>query len=110
MHQYKKLREIREHLVLLPGLKSYKDFDISIEIGHHEYEGTPLTLKQLLLEDIASEATVRRHLARLIKDGLVKKNLNPNDQRSVYFTLTDKSHVLFKDCLEKLTVILKELL
>ena len=109
MQHYRKLRELREHLVLLPGLISYKDFDISIEIGHHEHEGTPLTLKQLLLADIASEATVRRHLSRLIKDGLVEKKVNPKDHRSVHFILTDKSHDLFQKCVDDMTSILNEL-
>lgn len=109
MQHYKKLRALKDQLTILPGLKSSKDFEISIEIGHYEHEGTPLTLKQLLLEDIASEATVRRHLSRLIKNGLVEKKLNPTDHRSVHFILTDKSHKLFHHCLKQLTLILGEI-
>lgn len=101
---------MRQHLVLLPGFKTYKDFDISVEIGHSECEGRPLTLKQLLLENISSEATVRRHLSRLINDGLVEKKKNPNDQRSFHLILTDKSHLLFEQCLNELTAILAELI
>lgn len=86
MKHYKKLRKIRERLVLLPGLRSYKDFDISIEIGYHEHKGSPLTLKQLLLENIASEVTVRRHLSRLIKEGLVEKKTEPS--RSTLFSFS----------------------
>ncbi len=108
MERYKKLKKIKEHLVKLPGFMSYKDFDISIEIGHNELQGTPLTLKQLLLENIASEATVRRHLANLIETGLVEKNINPKDNRSVYFVLTNKAHDLFEDCFKQVNLLLKE--
>jgi DNA-binding MarR family transcriptional regulator len=109
MKHYQKLRRLREHIVLLPGLKSYKDFDISVEIGHHEHIGKPLTLKQLLALDIASEATTRRHLRKLINTGMVKKSVNPDDSRSVVLSLTDKSHELFQDCMDQLTTLLKEL-
>ncbi len=110
MEYYKNLRKLRESLVLIPGLKSYKDFDISIEIGHYEHLGTPVTLKQLLSFNIASEATVRRHLSQLIKTGMVKKEINPADHRSIVFTLTDKSHQLFQNCMDELTSSLKDLL
>lgn len=108
MERYKKLKKIREHLIRLPGFISYKDFDISIEIGHHELQGAPLTLKRLLLENIASEATVRRHLNNLIKTGMVEKKVNPNDSRSVCFILTKKSHDLFEDCFTQVNLLLKE--
>ena len=110
MERYRKLRLIRDHIVLLPGLTSYKDFDISIEIGHHEYLGTPLTLKQLLLLDIASEATVRRHLKNLIQRGLVAKVANPDDGRSVVLRLTDKAHALFDDSLNHLRQLIADLI
>ncbi len=64
MHTFKKLKAAREHLVLLPGLKSYKDFDIAIEIGYHEKLGTPLSLKELLSIEVCSSASVRRHLKK----------------------------------------------
>ncbi|NOQ76973.1 MAG: hypothetical protein GQ475_04115 [Methylococcaceae bacterium] len=95
--------------MLIPGLVSYKDFDISVEIGHQEYLGAPLTLKHLLALDIASEATVRRHLKNLIKDGLIDKKINPKDNRSVVFTLTDKAHLRFQDCINQLISILTDL-
>lgn len=109
MQRYKNLRLIRDHIVLLPGLVSYKDFDISIEIGHHEYLGSPLTIKQLLLLDIAGESTVRRHLNSLVQRGLVVKVTNPGDGRSVELRLTDKAHALFADAVKNLRGMLDTL-
>lgn len=108
MECYKKLRLFRDRLVLIPGLSSYKDFDISIEIGHYEHLGTPLTLKQLLLLDIAAEATVRRHLKILIQQGMVVKSVNPIDNRSVVLKLTENAHKLFHDCTDELMRIMRE--
>jgi DNA-binding MarR family transcriptional regulator len=109
MGTFKKLKAIREHLELLPGLKTHKDFDIAIEIGYHECMGQPLTLKRLALLNIAAEATVRRHLDRLIKNHLVVKHSHPADQRAVYYTLSDETHKLFEACLAQLNSILQEL-
>ena len=71
----------------LPGIKTYKDFDITIEIGFHQEMGNPLSLKQLLLLNVASAATVRRHLAKLIKSGTVIQHVSRNDRRCIHFTL-----------------------
>lgn len=101
-----KLRKLREHIVLLPGLKTYKDFDIAIEIGHHELIGKPLNQKQLLLLDIAAPATVRRHLNRLIGAGLVSKKIDENDHRFAYFVLTERAHLIFDRCISQLSVLL----
>jgi len=92
--------------VLLPGFKTYKDFDIAIEIGHHELNGKPLTQKQLLLLNIASPATVRRHLSRLIKTGLVVKHEYPNDHRVTCFSLSTRAHLIFDHCIRQLNLLL----
>lgn len=106
MDTYIKLRKLREHIVLLPGLRTYKDFDIAIEIGHHELTGNVLTQKQLLLLDIASPATVRRHLNRLVKTGLVEKKVDTNDHRVIYFTLSARAHAIFDQCISQLSDML----
>lgn len=106
LDKYKKIKVLREHIVLLPGLKSYKDFDIAVEIGHHEVHGKPLTHKELLSLNIASPATVRRHLSHLIRDGLVLKHQHKNDQRVTYFTLSVTAHVLFDQCIKELSALL----
>jgi DNA-binding MarR family transcriptional regulator len=106
MGTYKILKAAKKHLVLLPGLKSHTDFDITVEIGYHESMGKPLTLKNLLLLNIASQATIRRHLQRLINDGMVVKHIQMNDQRTVYYTLAGKAHESFRQCVNQLKSIL----
>ena len=109
METFKKLKAAREHLVLLPGLKTYKDFDIAIEIGYHERIGKPLSLKQLLLLEAGSPATVRRHLNKLIKNGFVIKSPNPNSQREVQLTLSRQGHESFESCYRQLLRVLSDL-
>lgn len=102
MNTYKRLKVIRAYIARLPGLKSYKDFDIAVEIGYHQNNGTPLTLKQLLLLDIAAGATVRRHLARMIREGTVIKITPANDHRTVHFTLSPETTQALEHCLKKI--------
>jgi DNA-binding MarR family transcriptional regulator len=106
MGTYKILKAAKKHLVLLPGLRTHTDFDITVEIGYHESIGKPLTLKNLLLLNIASQATIRRHLQHLINDGMVVKHTQMNDQRTVYYTLAGKAHESFRQCVHQLKSIL----
>ena len=75
----------------LPFLKSIADFDIVIEIGYAEEQEQPLTLKQLLLMNISSRATVRRKLARLIEQGIVIRRKHANDHRASLLTISPSS-------------------
>ena len=75
----------------LPFLKSIADFDIVIEIGYAEEQEQPLTLKQLLLMNISSRATVRRKLARLIEQGIVIRRKNAKDHRSSFLIISPSS-------------------
>ena len=88
MATFKKLKEIKSVLNQIPGIKTYKDFDILIEVGFHQELGDPLTLKQLLLLGIASEATVRRYLGRLVRAGMVEKFESVGDHRYVMLQLS----------------------
>lgn len=88
MGTFKKLKAVRALLSHLPGIKTCKDFDITIEIGFHQEKLRPLSLKQLLLLNVASDATVRRHLAMLIKAGTVIRHVSQEDGRSIHFTLS----------------------
>lgn len=88
MSTFKKFKKIKSVLGEFPGVKTYKDFDILIEIGFHQEQGSPLTLKQLLLLEIASQATVRRYLASLVRDGMVEKFVSVNDHRYVHLKLS----------------------
>lgn len=103
MHTFKKLRKFRSYFACLPGIKTCKDFDIAIEIGHYQHLGQPLTLKQLLLLNIAPPATLRRHLERMIKDGMIIKHASRNDLRIVYFTLSQSAINSFEQYLEQIS-------
>lgn len=79
----------------LPFLNSVIDFDIVIDIGYAEEEGKPLTLKQLLLLMPSSRTTVRRRLARLIRQGIIMQRRNTSDQRSTLLTISASSLKVF---------------
>lgn len=88
MSTFRKFKKVKSILGEIPGIRTYKDFDILIEIGYHQEEGCPLTLKQLMLLKIASQATVRRYLNNLVRDGMVEKFESTDDQRSVLLRLS----------------------
>ena len=88
MSTFKKYKKIKSILGEFPGVKTYKEFDVLIEIGYHQEQDNPLTLKQLLLLEIASQATVRRYLANLVRDGMVEKFVSGNDHRYVHLKLS----------------------
>ena len=88
MATFKKIQKVKSIMSEIPGIKTYKDFDILIEIGYHQEKGCPLTLKQLMLLKIASQATVRRYLSNLVRDGMVEKFESVDDQRSVMLRLS----------------------
>lgn len=92
MSTFKKFKKVKSILGEFPGIKTYKDFDILIEIGYHQEEDCPLTLKQLMLLKIASQATVRRYLSCLVRDGMVERYESVNDQRSVLLRLSPSTY------------------
>lgn len=65
----------------LPHLQSHIDFMVIAEIGYYQEQGSPLTVKKLLLLDIGAPATVQRHLRRLVRLGLVRKRRLRHDRR-----------------------------
>jgi DNA-binding MarR family transcriptional regulator len=96
MKLFTALKKMREHQrTTLPFLKSIIDFDIVIEVGYAEEEGNPLTLKQLLLLKLSSRTTVRRKLARLIEQGVIKTRKNARDGRSSHLLISPGSQKLF---------------
>lgn len=99
---FKKLQAIRTQVARIPGLSSDTDFDIAVEVGYHQRDGRPLTLKKLLLLNISSVATVRRHLSRLIREGVIIKLVVPNDHRTVQLLLSDKTVADLERCLQKI--------
>jgi DNA-binding MarR family transcriptional regulator len=96
MKLFSALRKIRElERVQLPFIKTIIDLDILIEIGYAEEQDRPLTLKQVLLLNLSSRTTVRRRLAKLLEQGIVKRRKNASDQRSSLLTISSSSLKLF---------------
>lgn len=67
----------------MPHLRSHEDFDIVIEVGFHEEDGNPLTLKCLLLLGISSATTVQRRVHALVDAGILTRTRSTNDRRSI---------------------------
>ena len=112
MPSFRRLKEIKSILDEFPGIKTYTELDILIEVGYHQEIGDPLTIKQLLLLGIASQATVRRHLHHMIRVGMVMKSEMANDHRAVVLKISDKARETtlhhLKDVVERLNVALGE--
>ncbi len=89
----KKMREYQRGQ--MPFLKSIIDYDIVVEVGYAEEEGNPLTLKQLLLLKLSSRTTVRRKLARLIEQGVIRTRKNARDGRSSHLLISPSSLKVF---------------
>jgi hypothetical protein len=79
----------------LPFLKTLADFDIAAEIGFHELSLTPLTVKQLLLLEVAPPVTVFRRLNRLCDLGVIIRTRSPRDRRVHELRLSPAVHRLF---------------
>ena len=85
----KKKREFERQQ--LPYIESLIDFDIIIEIGYAQEQKQTFTPKQLFLLKVASDATVRRRLAKLTEKGIVTRHTNTQDRRSDFLTLSPSS-------------------
>lgn len=66
-----------------------------VEIGYHEEQGRPLTIKSLLLLELGAPATVRRRLQRLVDLGLVHKRPVSHDRRICYLEVDPAMRVRF---------------
>jgi DNA-binding MarR family transcriptional regulator len=71
-------------------LRTIEDHNLVREIGYHQAEGAPLTLKQLFLLDVGSVATVQRRLRRLRHLGIVQQRQSEADRRAIEISLTPK--------------------
>lgn len=85
----KKMREFER--LQLPFIRSLIDFDIIIEIGYAQEQKKPLTPKPLFLLNIGSVTTVRRRLAELAKQGIVKRRTDARDRRYDILTISRSS-------------------
>lgn len=91
MPLFAKLRAMRafekRHLHFL---RTLEDFDLIREIGYHQEEGAPLTMKRLFLLDLASIATVQRRLRHLKHSGAIHLTRSRHDARRVEVSLSPK--------------------
>jgi DNA-binding MarR family transcriptional regulator len=85
----KKKREFERQQLTFMG--SLVEFDIVIEIGYAQEQKKTFTPKQLFLLKIASDATVRRRLAKLTEQNIITRSTNRNDRRSDFLTLAPGS-------------------
>jgi len=96
---FERLRALRtfekQHLGFL---RTIEDHNLVREIGFHQAEGVPLTLKQLFLLDIGSVATVQRRLRRLKQLGVIEQRKSSDDGRAIELTLSAKTIKAFEKC------------
>ena len=93
------LEPFRRHRLLakryLPFLKTLTDFDIAAEVGFHELSATPLTVKHLLLLELAPPVTVFRRLNRLCEMEIILRTQSQRDRRVHELRLSPAVHRLF---------------
>lgn len=94
-----RLRELRSFEKLnFYGIQTPEDRDLLYEIGWRQASGKPLTMKEALLLDIGSVATVQRRLRGLRRLGIVAQHRMDGDRRVQELTLSAKSIAAFARC------------
>lgn len=68
-----------------------EDLKILLEIGAHQQAGERLTLKTLMLCCSVPESTLKRRLAKLVRQGFVIKEMTVDDHRVHCYTIADKT-------------------
>lgn len=82
IESFESIREKRAYeRRFLPFLKTVVDLDIACEVGFHQLAGTPLTVKHLLLLNLAPPATVLRRLDRLCALSVLLRTRSHRDGR-----------------------------
>lgn len=108
MTTFKKLKTIRafekQHL---PHLRTHEDFDIVVEVGFHQDNGSPLTLKGLILLNISSPATIQRRICALVQDGVITRTRCASDRRSLELGVSAHTRALIERYVEMLSDIHK---
>lgn len=77
-------------------LGTREDFKILLEIAASQQKGTPLTLKQLLIDVNVPQSTLKRRLASLVRRRIVTKQMTANDHRVYCYNLSDKAQTILK--------------
>lgn len=108
MGTFKKLKEVRELVGELSGLETCKEFDLILEIGFNQEMGHPICLKNLLLLELASAATVRRCIEKLVRNGTIIRQVCSDDRRSAEFTLSTVAEDSLQQTLGKITQLLNK--
>ena len=104
MTAFRKLKTIRIfERQNLPHLRTHEDFDIVVEVGFHQENGTPLTLKGLVLLNISSPATVQRRVSALVQNGVITRTRCTSDRRSVELGVSDQTRELIGCYVQMLT-------
>jgi hypothetical protein len=83
---------------LLPFLKTTVDFDIVCEVAYHERTRVPLTVKHLILLELAPQMTVFRRLNRLCELGIIMRTRAAWDARVHELRLAASVHRLLMQC------------
>ncbi|MFZ3019070.1 MAG: hypothetical protein WA056_11500 [Gallionella sp.] len=97
MTAFKKLKTIRTFEKLhLPHLRTHEDFDIVIEVGFHQENGSPLTLKGLVLLNITSPATAQRRICSLVQNGIITRTRCASDRRSIELGVSSQTRELIE--------------
>jgi DNA-binding MarR family transcriptional regulator len=87
-----RLREQRAfEKAALEGMDTPEDRDLIYEIGHRQGALRPLTMKEALLMELGSLATVQRRLRRLRRLGLVLQARSEQDRRVQELSLSPRA-------------------
>lgn len=94
-----RLRELREvERAQLYSMSTPEDRDLVYEVGWRQAGGRPLTVKEALLLDVGSVATVQRRLRKLCHSGVIAQRRNAEDRRVQELMLTPKTLGVFARC------------
>ncbi len=94
-----RLREVRKlERAHLGGVQTPEDRDLLYEIGWRQAGNRPLTMKEALLLDFGSVATVQRRLRQLRKLGFIQQRRSGADRRVQELTLPPRTLALFARC------------
>lgn len=78
-------------------LGTREDFKILLEIAAGQNEVNCLTLKQLVLSASIPESTLKRRLARLVRQRLVLKRITKNDHRVSCYSLPERTLKILRE-------------
>lgn len=96
MGVFTKLRRIRTfERRSLRFLRTMEDIDVLCEIGIHQEQGRPLTMKELHRLHLGSVPTMQRRLRRLRQYGAVASRRTERDGRAVELRITPRALKLF---------------